>query len=149
MADKEYEWAQVTLGQNETISRIASKASKASSLVDANVKFAKVALELGKVLLLAMTNPALLALVAIADEIDNFVDDLKGTGFYVLEVTPTGNEVLPKDAEGDPISLAFSPIVLSANYAAVLVLLKNLLLGQKNFWMFLNQNLVFQKHSIL
>ena len=118
MADKEYEWAQVTLGQNETISRIASKASKASSLVDANVKFAKVALELGKVLLLAMTNPALLALVAIADEIDNFVDDLKGTGFYVLEVTPTGNEVLPKDAEGDPISLAFSPIVLSANYAA-------------------------------
>ena len=118
MADKEYEWAQVTLGQNETISRIASKASKASSLVDANVKFAKVALELGKVLLLAMTNPALLALVAIADEIDDFVDDLKGTGFYVLEVTPTGNEVLPKDAEGDPISLAFSPIVLSANYAA-------------------------------
>ena len=118
MADKEYEWAQVTLGQNETISRIASKASKASSLVDANVKFAKVALELGKVLLLAMTNPALLALVAIADEIDDFVDDLKGTGFYVLEVTPTGNEVLPKDAEGDPIALALSPIALSATYAA-------------------------------
>ena len=118
MAD--YEWAQVTLGQNKTIAEIASQASKASALVDANVKFAKVALELGKVLLLAATNPQLLLLVAIADEIDNFVNDLKGTGFFVLEVTPTGNEVLPKDAEGDPISLAFSPIVISANYAAAL-----------------------------
>ena len=118
MAD--YEWAQVTLGQNKTIAEIASQASKASALVDANVKFAKVALELGKVLLLAATNPQLLLLVAIADEIANFVKDLKGTGFFVLEVTPTGNEVLPKDAEGDPISLAFSPIVISANYAAAL-----------------------------
>ena len=118
MAD--YEWAQVTLWQNKKIAEIASQASKASALVDANVKFAKVALELGKVLLLAATNPQLLLLVAIADEIDNFVNDLKGTGFFVLEVTPTGNEVLPKDAEGDPISLAFSPIVISANYAAAL-----------------------------
>ena len=57
MAD--YEWAQVTLGQNKTIAEIASQASKASALVDANVKFAKVALELGKVLLLAATNPQL------------------------------------------------------------------------------------------
>ena len=71
MAD--YEWAQVTLGQNKTIAEIASQASKASALVDANVKFAKVALELGKVLLLAATNPQLLLLVAIADEIDNIV----------------------------------------------------------------------------
>ena len=118
MAD--YEWAQVTLGQNKTIAEIASQASKASALVDANVKFAKVALELGKVLLLAATNPQLLLLVAIADEIDNFVNDLKGTGFFVLEVTPTGNEVLPKDAEGDPISLAVSPAQLSVNYAAAI-----------------------------
>ena len=113
----EYEWAQVTLGQNEKISEVAGAASKASALLDANLQFVKAAMELGKILLLGVTNPQLLLLVAIADEIDNFVDDLKSTGFFVLEVTPTGNEVLPSDAEGNPVLLALSPITLSANYA--------------------------------
>ena len=116
MAD--YEWAQVTLGQNDTLTRIAGDAAKGSALLNANLQFVKIAFQLGKILLLAATNPQLLALVAIADEIDNFVNDLKGTGFYVLEVTPTGNEVLPSDAEGNPVLLAMSPITLSANYAA-------------------------------
>ena len=116
MAD--YEWAQVTLGQNDTLTRIAGDAAKGSALLNANLQFVKIAFQLGKILLLAATNPQLLALVAIADEIDNFVNDLKGTGFYILEVTPTGNEVLPSDAEGSPVLLALSPITLSANYAA-------------------------------
>ena len=116
MAD--YEWAQVTLGQNDTLTRIAGDAAKGSALLNANLQFVKIAFQLGKILLLAATNPQLLALVIIADEIDNFVNDLKGTGFYVLEVTPTGNEVLPSDAEGNPVLLAMSPITLSANYAA-------------------------------
>ena len=115
MAD--YEWAQVTLGQNDTLTRIAGDAAKGSALLNANLQFVKIAFQLGKILLLAATNPQLLALVIIADEIDNFVNDLKGTGFYVLEVTPTGNEVLPSDAEGNPVLLAMSPITLSANYA--------------------------------
>jgi hypothetical protein len=114
MAD--YEWAQVTLGQNDTLTRIAGDAAKGSALLNANLQFVKIAFQLGKILLLAATNPQLLALVAIADEIDNFVNDLKGTGFYILEVTPTGNEVLPSDAEGNPVLLAVSPITLSANY---------------------------------
>ena len=116
MAD--YEWAQVTLGQNDTLTRIAGDAAKGSALLNANLQFVKIAFQLGKILLLAATNPQLLALVIIADEIDNFVNDLKGTGFYILEVTPTGNEVLPSDAEGNPVLLAMSPITLSANYAA-------------------------------
>ena len=116
MAD--YEWAQVTLGQNDTLTRIAGDAAKGSALLNANLQFVKIAFQLGKILLLAATNPQLLALVIIADEIDNFVNDLKGTGFYILEVTPTGNEVLPSDAEGSPVLLALSPITLSANYAA-------------------------------
>jgi len=114
MAD--YEWAQVTLGQNDTLTRIAGDAAKGSALLNANLQFVKIAFQLGKILLLAATNPQLLALVAIADEIDNFVNDLKGTGFFVLEVTPTGNEVLPSDAEGNPVLLAVSPFILSANY---------------------------------
>jgi len=114
MAD--YEWAQVTLGQNDTLTRIAGDAAKGSALLNANLQFVKIAFQLGKILLLAATNPQLLALVVIADEIDKFVNDLKGTGFFVLEVTPTGNEVLPSDAEGNPVLLAFSPVVLASQY---------------------------------
>ena len=114
MAD--YEWKQFTLGQNETIAKVAADAAKASALLNANLKFVKTAFELGKVLLLAAVNPQLILLVAIANEIDKFVDDLKGTGFYILEVTPTGFEVTPSDAEGNPIALLFSPIGLATNY---------------------------------
>jgi hypothetical protein len=115
MAD--YEWAQITLGQNTKVQAIAGTAGKASSLLNANLKFVKIAVELGKVLLLASVNPQLLVLIAIANEIDNFMEDFVGTGFFVLEVTPTGNELLPTDAEGNPILLALSPITLSAQYA--------------------------------
>ena len=114
----EYEWAQITLGQNDKIAEVAAAAGKASALLNANLQFVKVSLELGKVLLLATVNPQLVLLVAIADEIDNFVSDLKSTGFFVLEVTPTGMEVNPTDAEGNPVLLALSPLTLSANYAA-------------------------------
>ena len=55
------------------LQEIASTAGKASSLLNANLQFVKVAVELGKVLLLGATNPQLLLLIAIADEIDNFM----------------------------------------------------------------------------
>ena len=116
MAD--YEWAQITLGQNNKIQEIAGQAGKASALLNANLAFVKTAVELGKVLLLAATNPQLILLIAVADEIDKFMEDFVSTGFFVLEVTPTGNELLPTDAEGNPILLALSPITLSAQYAA-------------------------------
>ena len=116
MAD--YEWAQITLGQNDKLQEIASTAGKASSLLNANLQFVKVAVELGKVLLLGLTNPQLLLLIAIADEIDNFMEDFVGSGFFILEVTPTGMEVTPSDAEGNPVLLALSPFTLSAQYAA-------------------------------
>ena len=118
MADKEYEWVSIKLGTTGTMEDIAGKAVKASALLNANLKFVKLSVELGKVLLLAATNPALLALIVIADEIDKFMEDFVGTGFYILEVTPTGNEVLPSNAEGDPIGLLLSPVTLTANYAA-------------------------------
>ena len=116
MAD--YEWAQITLGQNDKLQKIASTAGKASALLNANLQFVKVAVELGKVLLLGATNPQLLLLIVIADEIDNFMKDFVGTGFFILEVTPTGMEVTPSDAEGNPVLLALSPLTLSAQYAA-------------------------------
>ena len=117
----EYEWAQITLGQNDKIAEVAAAAGKASALLNANLQFVKVSLELGKVLLLAAVNPQLVLLVAIADEIDNFVNDLKSTGFFVLEVTPTGMEVSPTDANGDPVEIFFSPVALAANYTAAAV----------------------------
>ena len=116
MAD--LQWEQFTLGQNKTIQEIASAASKASALVEVNATIAKTVLETGKVLLMGVLNPQLLLLTAIADEIDNFVNDFKGTGFYILEVVPTGNEILPKDVDGNPIKILMAPIALTASYTA-------------------------------
>jgi len=112
------QWEQFTLGQNKVIQDIGAAAAKASALVEANAKLAQVTLETGKVLLMGLLNPQLLLLVAIADEIDNFVNDFKGTGFYILEIVPTGNEILPKDVDGDPIKILLSPISLTAAYSA-------------------------------
>ena len=114
----EYQWEQFTLGQNEEIQKIAAAAAKASALVDANAKLAQTTLETGKVLLMGLLNPQLLLLTAIADEIDRFVEDFKGTGFYILEVVPTGNEIIPEDADGNPIKLLISPLALPIAYTA-------------------------------
>ena len=114
MAD--LQWEQFTLGQNKVIQDIGAAAAKASALVEANAKFAQATLETGKVLLMGLLNPQLLLLVAIADEIDKFVEDFKGTGFYILEIVPTGNEIIPKDFDGNPIAIAMSPIALTASY---------------------------------
>ena len=113
----EYEWASVTLGVNEKITEVATAAEKASVLVGTNLTFVKTTLELGKVLLLAALNPQLLLLIAIADEIDNFVEDLKGTGFFILNVTPTGFEVTPRDQDGKRIKLSLGIETLKKSYA--------------------------------
>jgi hypothetical protein len=112
------QWEQFTLGQNKVIQDIASAAAKASALVEVNATIAKTTLEVGKVLLMGVLNPQLLLLTAIADEIDNFVNDFKGTGFYILEIVPTGNEILPKDVDGNPIKILLAPISLTASYSA-------------------------------
>ena len=93
MAD--LQWEQFTLGQNKVIQDIGAAAAKASALVEANAKLAQVTLETGKVLLMGLLNPQLLLLVAIANEIDKFVEDFKGTGFYILEIVPSGNDIVP------------------------------------------------------
>ena len=116
MAD--YEWEQFTLGQNETIQKIGAAAAKASALVEINCTLVKTAMETGKVLLMGLLNPQLLLLVLIADEIDKFVEDFKGTGFYILEIVPTGNEILPKDVDGNPIKILLAPVALTASYTA-------------------------------
>ena len=113
----EYEWASVTLGVNDKITEVASAAEKASVLVGTNLTFVKTTLELGKVLLLAALNPQLLLLIAIADEIDNFVEDLKGTGFFILNVTPTGFEINPRDQDGNRIKLSLGTETLKKSYA--------------------------------
>jgi len=113
-----YEWESVTLGQNPEIQKIVSAAAKASELLNTNVGLAKSGLKLAQVFLRGVLNPKIEILNAIADEIDNFVNDFKGTGFYVLEVTPTGKELIPKDADGNPIKLLLSAPAIVANAAA-------------------------------
>ena len=113
-----YEWESVTLGQNPEIQKIVSAAVKASELLNTNVGLAKSGLKLAQVFLRGVLNPKIEILNAIADEIDNFVNDFKGTGFYVLEVTPTGKELIPKDADGNPIKLLLSAPAIVANAAA-------------------------------
>ena len=100
-----YEWESKTLGQNAEIQKIVSAAAKASELVNTNVGLAKSGLQLAQAFLLGVLNPKVLILNAIADEIDNFANDLKGTGFHILEVVPTGFEIVPTDPRGEPISL--------------------------------------------
>jgi len=113
-----YEWESVTIGQNTEIQKIVSAAAKASELLNTNIGLAKSGLQLAQTFLLGVLNPKILLLNAIADEIDNFVNDFKGTGFFLLEVTPTGKEIIPKDADGNPIKLLLTAPAIAVSYTA-------------------------------
>tara|TARA_B100002019_G_scaffold190928_1_gene165134 strand:+ start:2026 stop:3813 length:1788 start_codon:yes stop_codon:yes gene_type:complete len=113
-----YEWESFTLGQNPEIQKIVSAATKASELLNTNVGLAKTGLQLTQSLLLAILNPKIILLNAIADEIDKFVDDFRGTGFYILEVTPSGKSLIPTDADGNPIKLLLSAPAIATAYAS-------------------------------
>lgn len=112
-----YEWESVTLGQNAEIQKIVSAAAQASQLVNTNIGLAKSGLQLAQKFLLGVLNPKILILNAIADEIDNFANDLKGTGFHILEVVPTGFEIVPTDSRGEPISLIYTADQINTQYA--------------------------------
>ena len=111
-----YEWEQFTIGQNKTIQDIVGAASKASELLTTNMALAKTGLKLASVFLMGVVNPKVILLKAIADEIDKFTADFKGTGFHVIEITPTGKEVLPKDADGNPVKLVLGSAGVAINY---------------------------------
>ena len=113
-----YEWEQFTIGQNQTIQDIVAAASKASELLTTNMALAKTGLQLASAFLMGVVNPKVLLLNAIADEVDKFTADFQGTGFHVIEITPTGKEVLPKDADGNPIKLAMGAAGIAASYTA-------------------------------
>ena len=113
-----YEWEQFTLGQNQSIQDIVGAATKASELLTTNMAIAKTGLQLASAFLMGVVNPKVLLLNAIADEVDKFTADFQGTGFHVIEITPTGKEVIPKDAEGNPIKLAMASGAIAANYTA-------------------------------
>ena len=113
-----YEWEQFTIGQNQSIQDIVAAASKASDLLTTNMAIAKTGLQLASAFLMGVVNPKVLLLNAIADEVDKFTADFQGTGFHVIEITPTGKEVLPKDADGNPIKLAMGAAGIAASYTA-------------------------------
>ena len=113
-----YEWESFTIGQNQTIQDIVAAASKASELLNTNMALAKTGLQIASAFLMGVVNPKVLLLNAIADEVDKFTADFQGTGFHVIEITPTGKEVIPKDAEGNPIALAMASTAIAANYTA-------------------------------
>ena len=113
-----YEWEQFTLGQNQSIQDIVGAATKASELLTTNMAIAKTGLQLASAFLMGVVNPKVLLLNAIADEVDKFTADFQGTGFHVIEITPTGKEVIPKDADGNPIKLAMASGAIAASYTA-------------------------------
>ena len=113
-----YEWEQFTIGQNQTIQDIVGAATKASELLTTNMAIAKTGLQLASAFLMGVVNPKVLLLNAIADEVDKFTADFQGTGFHVIEITPTGKEVIPKDADGNPIKLAMASGAIAASYTA-------------------------------
>ena len=84
MAENENKWEVVKLGQNKTIQEIAGAAAKASELLVINTKLASTTLKAAGVFLLALLNPYVALLEAVADLIDDYVKDFKNIGFYVL-----------------------------------------------------------------
>ena len=112
------EWQQFTIGQNKKIQEVVAAASKASDLLNQNVAFAKGGLQAAQVFLQGILNPKILLLTAIADEIDKFVEDLKGTGFFILECSNPEDYIIPEDADGNPIKLLMSPIAITAKMTA-------------------------------
>ena len=109
------EWQSITIGQNKEIQKVVSAAAKASDLLNTNVALAKGGLQAAQVFLQGILNPKILLLTAIADEIDKFVEDLKGTGFYILECANPEDYLIPEDADGNPIKLLLSPIGVAAS----------------------------------
>ena len=108
------EWESITIGQNKKLQEVVAAASKASDLLNANVALAKGGLQAAQVFIQGILNPKILLLTAIADEIDKFVEDLKGTGFFILECANPEDYVIPEDADGNPIKLLMSPIAVAA-----------------------------------
>ena len=113
-----YEWESVTLGQNPEIQKIVSAASKASELVTTNIGLAKTGLKLAQVFLIGVINPKVILLNAIADEIDNFANDFKNTGFFILEVVPTGMEMIPRKEDGSPVELTITAEQVNDTWSA-------------------------------
>ena len=114
-------WYQAKLGNNPIFTAIAQKAAIASALLSVNIQFVQTGLDLSKVLLLAALNPQLLLLIAIADEIDKFVQDFKSTGIYFLPVMATSFAVeIPKDKDGNDIKLVSSGATMVVAYDAAI-----------------------------
>ena len=111
------EWESITLGQNKTIQKIATAAAKASELLDANVKLASGTLKAAGIFLQGLLGPYILLLRVTADTIDDFVKDFKNIGFFILEVCPDGKYLLPKDADGNPISIVLGGVAVAASAA--------------------------------
>ena len=109
------EWQSITLGQNKTIQDIAEAASKASELLDANVKLAQGTLKAAGIFLTGLLGPYILLLRTTADTIDDFVKDFKNIGFFVLEVTPDGKYLIPKKADGNPVKLLLHSVKVATN----------------------------------
>jgi hypothetical protein len=111
-------WEQFTIGQNSTIQDIVSAAAKASDLLNTNVTLAKTGLQLAQAFLLGVLNPKIILLNAIADQIDAFLKDFLGTGFYLLQVVPSGKETAATDEFGERIKLVLTSEQVNESYTA-------------------------------
>jgi len=122
MAENENEWKTVNLGQNTTIQEIAAAAATASELLEVNTKLASTTLKAAGAFLLALLNPYIALLNAVADLIDDYVKDFKNIGFYVLEISDGAKLKIPEDAEGNPILLPLSSAAIITHSAIAMSL---------------------------
>ena len=122
MAENENEWKTVNLGQNTTIQEIAAVAATASELLEVNTKLASTTLKVAGAFLLALLNPYIALLNAVADLIDDYVKDFKNIGFYVLEISDGAKLKIPEDAEGNPILLPLSSVAIITHSAIAMSL---------------------------
>lgn len=113
-------WEQFTIGQNKKIQEMVAAAAKAQELVAANMQIAKTGAAAAKLFLTAVLNPKVMILNTIADEIDKFVNDFLGKGYYILEVVPDEQLTVPKDKTGNAVGIALSPAILALNYSTAL-----------------------------
>ena len=84
------------------------------------MQIAKTGAAAAKLFLTAVLNPKVMILNTIADEIDKFVNDFLGKGYYILEVVPDEQLTVPKDKTGNAVGIALSPAILALNYSAAL-----------------------------
>ena len=82
------EWQKVELGDSGTLKQLAELGEEGIESVTEALKVVQVAGEAAKIFLLSTVNPALLALIVIADAMIDTLQNFRESGVFVIQVNP-------------------------------------------------------------